>query len=551
MPWQSYGSDDHQMLLLSSQKPWSSYTTFLIDQTPVIFGGPTHKRAGKNGTYGTIKKPPHLVKGTITTTTTYGLIEITQRLYPIRNPVTQVKDSVLIEYQITNTDTKTHTLGARIMLDTWLGKNDGAPFRMGDTIIANEQRYEGTHIIDFWQAFDQLDHPTIIGQGLLSSKQLNLSAPDKVTFTNWGIAADYPWDIPYQAKRSFVRSGEDDQDTAIVMTWNPLQLAPQQTRIIRTVYGLGGMDTAKGALSLGLTAPLEHYASMSDPFPVVGYLHNTTGFDSKKTTLRLTLPPHFKSVGSPLTRHLGNLKSGQGTQVLWMVQTDHPSIKQQTLKLDVFSSTLAENTLKRSITVLKQPDLDIETKVRSHPNGYQTLTVSLKNDTITPTLTNIQTHLRQAPLLWLESPTKQVMVLPHQTKKSLHWVFESPSKPVSFSVTVQNPLTKPFQEVITLSPSQPSTLQITPLLSKKHPNIIGLSLYGPKQSGPFLIKTNLNYISSSPSLINQKAMIFETIRTTQTPYLGTIYFDRSTINITPNITVVDITKQKTKTITIP
>ena len=71
-----------------------------------------------------------------------ALSKITQHLSFIRNPNTQVEDTALIEYIIQNTSSSTQNIGLRIMLDTKLGSNDGAPFRMGPAAIVNEQEFD-------------------------------------------------------------------------------------------------------------------------------------------------------------------------------------------------------------------------------------------------------------------------------------------------------------------------------------------------------------------------------------------------------------------------
>ena len=56
--------------------------------------------------------------------------EITQRLQIVQNSENGVEDTVRISYSAKNTTDELHTVGFRIMLDTMLGYNDGAPFKI-------------------------------------------------------------------------------------------------------------------------------------------------------------------------------------------------------------------------------------------------------------------------------------------------------------------------------------------------------------------------------------------------------------------------------------
>ena len=54
----------------------------------------------------------------------------TQSLSIVENEYTGKPDTIAITYTMTNNDNIAHNVGIRIMLDTMLGNNDGAPFRV-------------------------------------------------------------------------------------------------------------------------------------------------------------------------------------------------------------------------------------------------------------------------------------------------------------------------------------------------------------------------------------------------------------------------------------
>ena len=156
-------NDNNLPLIYGRPKPWTSYTTIAIDKTNFGFGTQTIKRAGKKARYGQIIAK-EITENGIEIKTQLSDIFVTQSLSFFRNPLTNVNDSVLIEYHIYNDSSENKDIGLRVMMDTMLGKNDAAPFRIGDEAIIAEKGFKGSEIIDYWQSFDSLSTPNIIAQ---------------------------------------------------------------------------------------------------------------------------------------------------------------------------------------------------------------------------------------------------------------------------------------------------------------------------------------------------------------------------------------------------
>src|SRR5690606_31738032 len=121
--------------------------------------------------------------------------------------------------------------GTRIMLDTMLGNNDGAPFKIdgiGDS--TTEMEFLGDAIPQSWQAFDRLDDPSVISNGTfyLDMKQ----RPDKVQFVEWEGVWNNDWDYTIPPGKSFA------YDSAVTIYFDPKALAPGETRTVTTYYGL-------------------------------------------------------------------------------------------------------------------------------------------------------------------------------------------------------------------------------------------------------------------------------------------------------------------------
>lgn len=72
-------------------------------------------------------------------------------------------DTGIYKYTVTNNDTISHNIAIRIMIDTMLNNNDGAPFpipNIGD--VTNQMELTGSNISQYWLAFYSLDNPDIL-----------------------------------------------------------------------------------------------------------------------------------------------------------------------------------------------------------------------------------------------------------------------------------------------------------------------------------------------------------------------------------------------------
>ena len=345
-------SDDNQPLIYGRPKPWTSYTTVQVDGTNYVFGGPTKKRAGKFVETGTVISQTK-VEDSITTISQISDIEVTQELSIIRNPLSRVYDTAMIDYQVKNTGKEPHKVGLRIMMDTLLGSNDGAPLRLGEGAYRTEKRFAGKERADYWQAFDQLPHPSIVAQGVLSDPTRGVKMPDKVLFANWGSLADEAWAVDYEEGRSFIRKGESETDSALALYWAPEKLAPGESRTYRTLYGVGGITVAAGDLSLGLAIPSYMVAGTVTPYTVVAYIFNSGGYDSKGTKFTLNLPEGIRLADDMSTTvEVGTIKAGESKQVALPLQIS-PEIETGGYEIhaSVESDTLDSNEIKKEIQI--------------------------------------------------------------------------------------------------------------------------------------------------------------------------------------------------------
>lgn len=357
-------SDDESPLIykMPGQSPWTSYATIRIDGIDYVFGGEPTERAGRAALYGTMISPPQVVDGNrIETAFRIGPVEAVQTLTIIRSSTTGLLDTARIEYKLTNVGQRTHNVGLRLMLDTMLGANDGAPFRVGELAIVSDTSFSGDQIPDFWQAFDSLQDPKVTAQGTFRGG--DVTTPDRVYFTNWGAVADGPWDFDFQPGRDFTRLGEFELDSALALYWDPRPLAPGESRVYVTHYGLGGISISPGLLSIGVTSPATVAA---DPdrevsFPIVAYIQNTGEGEARNVVARLSLPRGLRPAsGTSLEVDLGNLPSGRVAQVTWRVALDGVAGGTLTYTVGVEAINAEPNQVSRSVQIVAPATLVID-----------------------------------------------------------------------------------------------------------------------------------------------------------------------------------------------
>jgi len=346
----------NQPLIYGGKAPYTSYTTVRIDGTDFIFGGRTVRRAGAGGKFGTEVTAPVERDGVITCAYKFGDITVQQDLQIVRGQYSRVYDTVGIKYRLFNDGTTAHEVGLRLLVDTMCGKNDGAPFRIANKIITKpiELPLAGEEFPEYFMAFDSVEKPTVVSLGTLRGG--SLTTPNSLVVADWGTLADDQWHPTIPADATFIRKGEDENDTAAAIFWNPTTVAAGQTRTILTQYGIGDVSFSKGKLSLGLfVVPSVDYDNSGDTtFNITGMLENSGGFPAKDTVLSLELPEGLELVGgSKRVTSYAELKPADGRQETWTVRPTGIASGPLTIKLNVMTKNgaLEPNSVKRIVNV--------------------------------------------------------------------------------------------------------------------------------------------------------------------------------------------------------
>jgi hypothetical protein len=179
-------------------------------------------------------------------------------------------DTCLVYYTIRNNDKYQHKVGLRVMLDTYIGANDGVPFTVPgiDRLIDDKVELRGKKVPDYVEAIenptDSKDPGTTARLALKGLKLpgITLTEPDMVRICRFP-GPEARWDLvdkegDVTAKDLVPMAGNpkdgDKPDSAVAIYWPYEDLEPgaKHVRHMAFTYGLGQLDIGD---QLAVTAP--------------------------------------------------------------------------------------------------------------------------------------------------------------------------------------------------------------------------------------------------------------------------------------------------------
>ncbi|MFH1538572.1 MAG: cohesin domain-containing protein, partial [bacterium] len=354
-------TDDKKILIYGRPRPWTSFTTVRIDDKNHVFGGPTRRRAGRDGEYGEVVAPPKVDEdNAIVMKCRIAGLDVTQRLEIAGGPVSGMLDSIRISYIVSNPTDEAHKVSLRVLLDTLLGSNDGAPFRVGERDVTSEARMTGGEVVDSWVAFDSLENPGVVARGTLRGE--GLTVPDEVVFANWGKLADKAFEIPFEEGRSFQREGEEEMDSATALYWRGREVLPGGELRFVTVYGIDYLHVVGDILSIGSVPFLGRWQTGRNqirPHSLYVYVGNLAEFDLTNVAVSVDLPDGvLLSEGDTKGRGFELLKPGEERAVGWRLEPKPFSDGERQITIRAKSAEVEGVEMKTSVTLLSPPGVD-------------------------------------------------------------------------------------------------------------------------------------------------------------------------------------------------
>lgn len=259
----------------------------------------------------------------------YDGISVSQELTIIENSATGREDVVQIKYVVKNTTDSSQDVGLRIMMDTMLGSNDAAPFRVNGKNVTTETEYVGNSIPQIWQAFDTITNPGVVSQGTFY-KSGDLK-PDKVQFTNWGHVANTLWNYAIQ-------NGYSNGDSAVSITWNKSALESGETREYVTYYGLSELEQdliPPIALSVYADNKIQCTNNQYNNLNVNAYIENIG--DGNATNVKLWIAPielELINKGDRVKKY-DVLQPAESKSISWKLSVDDLKIYKENTEINI------------------------------------------------------------------------------------------------------------------------------------------------------------------------------------------------------------------------
>ena len=244
----------------------------------------------------------------------YGDVEVKQTLQIVNGTSTGLPDTGMYKYTVRNTGTESHNVGIRIMIDTMLNNNDGAPFRVpGVGAVTQEMEFLGEDIPQYWQAFYSLDNPDVMAQGTLIGG--GATTPDRFVLSDWTYIVNTIWDYTVNPLESVTN------DSAVAVYWYPVSIGPGESREFVTFYGLGEIS---GTADLSITGPgaLDVVGGQwsPSPFSATAYIANNTAIAMSDVPVTIALPSGLGlAPGENGSHSIAGIAPGATEQTSWDV----------------------------------------------------------------------------------------------------------------------------------------------------------------------------------------------------------------------------------------
>lgn len=323
--------------------PGTSYTTVKTESGIYVLGQdvtPIRAVDAQPGSPDTTSEREYLLPTGLRVT---QKLEITDGFTPGRS------DTLKVSYQIDNPTGTAQAAELRVMLDTELNYNDGAPFQIpGVGAVTTERDFVGADVPDYYAAFADFQDPVHIAAGIL--KTPGEIVPSRVVFGTWPNLSQNAWDVTTDPAAPITR------DSAVAMYFRPPStggmIPPRESVTYTTRYGRASASSDfRPPLSMTVLAPGE--TALGSAFSVTVFVTNVGNASATHGVARLYVPSGF-TVAEPTIVPLSNpLAPNQTQQVTWTVTAVDPSlVGSQPISVTTLADNAPEKIVTRPIEVV-------------------------------------------------------------------------------------------------------------------------------------------------------------------------------------------------------
>ena len=244
----------------------------------------------------------------------------------VANDSTGREDTVEIKFVVTNNDTVEHSVGARIMLDTMLGNNDYAPFRVpGIGAVTTRTQLNGSEIPVMYQAFDDLENPSVISTGSFAT---GAGRPDYIQFNNYSESTSNVLGVNCDTESSL-------GDSVVNAVWSPATLAAGESKEFKVYYGLGAVTVNnESELVLGATKVEQNFEVNEEgtgynPVSIMGYIKNSGDVDLSNVEISIELPDGVSLVDCEGNVNFGTVAIDGENQTTWTMNANPVGVEKE------------------------------------------------------------------------------------------------------------------------------------------------------------------------------------------------------------------------------
>lgn len=262
-------------------------------------------------------------------------IRVTQVVQIVMGESTMLLDTCLVLYQIENNSQLPRHVGIRVLIDTFIGSNDGVPFAIpGQPDLVDTMReIPQKDIPDYIQALERSDlaNPGTVAQ--IGLKIGGLEPMLSVLICRWPdiIGSEVRW----RWQPSPMNVPPENKDSCVVLYWPELGMGPKEKRLVGYTYGLGRVGSVpklggpevevptQGAGKMALTAAGNF--GLKKEFTVMAYVKNPQ--NGQSVTLRLPEGLTLSDSSDPLQKPVKPEPGRDYTQVSWKVKSTSTGVK--------------------------------------------------------------------------------------------------------------------------------------------------------------------------------------------------------------------------------
>lgn len=250
-------------------------------------------------------------------------VRVTQTVQIVPGAQTGLLDTCLVRYTVRNRDRDAHTVGLRVLFDTFIGAEDGVPFVLSgyEGLLRRPTVFNQKQIPEHLQALENPD-PALPGTvACMGLKNLHLpgEAPEpivRMVVGTWPHSeAKWEWEEP--------REGQDIQDSAVTLYWDYRRTEAGETRDMAFSYGLNAISPVPAGFEGTLALTVGGSFEAGNVFTVTALVKRP----KPGQAVRLTLPDEGGVAFAPgemSEKHTP--EEGAITQVSWRVVSSREGV---------------------------------------------------------------------------------------------------------------------------------------------------------------------------------------------------------------------------------